>query len=120
VRQPDAASGPPAQPSGADDGTRAARQLVSRLAVVAVQGEQLRALCGELEAVLDQVRRDPRLQAPAATLAAVLAEVSGVARDIELVTETLGEGLQRRGGRRGPGEDGGAGDQTAVSVPRKA
>lgn len=96
---------------------RAARQMVARLALVAVQGEQLQMLCSELETVLALVRCDPRLQAPAATLAAVLAEVSGVARDIAVVTETLGHGLQQPGP---VGHGAGAAAQTAVSVPRKA
>lgn len=71
-----------------------ARQLMARLAVLAVQGEQLQALCDELEPLLRELRREPRFEPAAAVLAGTLQAVAGMARDIAGVTETLGRGLQ--------------------------
>ncbi|NRF67736.1 hypothetical protein HLB44_12135 [Aquincola sp. S2] len=70
------------------------RRIVARLAIVAVQGEQLQMMCDELEPLLRLLRQEPRLQPTAALLEATVETVSGVARDIAVVTETLGSGLQ--------------------------
>jgi ABC-type transporter Mla subunit MlaD len=75
------------------------RQLVSRLAVVAVQGEQLQALCDELEPLLRLLRREPQLAPAAEILAGAMKAVAGVAADIAHVTDTLGRSLQRTEGR---------------------
>jgi hypothetical protein len=90
------------------------RDLVSRLAVVAVQGEQLQALCDEMEPLLRVLRREPRLAPDAEILAGAMEAVAAVASDIARVTDTLGQSLQRAEGR---GRTGGA--QISVSVPRK-
>jgi hypothetical protein len=84
---------PDAMPGGPPD-VQAARRLVSRLAVVAVQGEQLQALCDELEPVVAAIGHHPHLRSTAAGLTAVLAEVTSIARDIALMTEALGHHVQ--------------------------
>ena len=73
---------------------QAAQRLVSRLAVIAVQDEQLQALCDELAPLVAAIALHPQLQPAAAALAAVLAEVTRVAQDIALSTEVLGSRLQ--------------------------
>ena len=92
----------------------AVRQLVARLAVVAVQGEQLQALCDEMEPLLHVLRREPQLAPHAEILAGAMKAVAAVASDIAHVTDTLGRSLQRAEGR---GRTDGL--QIAVSVPRK-
>lgn len=79
---------PPAGPLGPR------HQLVSRLAVVAVQGEQLQALCDELQPVLAALARHPELHSTATGLAAVLTKVNGVARDIAVTTDLLGRQVE--------------------------
>jgi ABC-type transporter Mla subunit MlaD len=86
---------PPAEGRGAD--SQVVRHMVTRLAVVAVQGEQLQALCDELEPLLHQLRREPQLEPAADILARTLEAVAGVAGDIARVTEALGQGLQQAG-----------------------
>lgn len=82
----------------------AARRLVSRLALVAVQGEQLQAMCDELRPMVQRIGEDPALLRSAELLACALEAVSGVARDIATVTDALGAGLQpARRGDRPPG-----------------
>jgi len=76
------------------EGTRATRRLVTRLAAVAVQGEHLQALCEELRPLVQRMQADPLLQPSAALLTSALESVGDVARDIALVTEALGAGLQ--------------------------
>ena len=76
-------------------GSQAVRELVSHLAVVAVQGEQLQALCDELEPLLRVLRREPQFAAAAEILAGSMEAVGGVARDIAHITEALGRCLQR-------------------------
>ena len=78
-------------------GVQAGQRLVSRLAVIAVQGEQLQALCDELAPLVTTIAHHPQLQPSAAALAAVLAEVARVAQDIALSTEMLGNRLQTSG-----------------------
>jgi len=85
----------PDEPRSAD--ARAARHLMARLAAVAVQGEQLQALCDELQPLLHQLRGQPQLEPAAQMLAGTLDAVAGVARDIACVTEALGRGLQTTG-----------------------
>ena len=75
----------------------ASQRLVSRLAVIAVQGEQLQQLCDELAPLVATIAHHPQLQPSAAALAAVLAEVARVAQDIALSTEMLGNRLQASG-----------------------
>lgn len=75
-------------------GVPASQRLVSRLAVIAVQGEQLQQLCDELAPLVATIAHHPQLQPSAAALAAVLAEVTRVAQDIALSTEMLGNRLQ--------------------------
>jgi hypothetical protein len=74
---------------------QAVRHLVTRLAVVAVQGEQLKALCEELEPLLCQLRREPQFAPAARIFAGTLETVAGVARDIADVTEAIGRSLQQ-------------------------
>ena len=82
----------------ADEGRNAdpqvVRHLVTRLAVVAVQGEQLQALCDELQPLLCQLRREPHFEPAAQVLAGTLEAVAGIANDIAAITEALGRGLQ--------------------------
>jgi hypothetical protein len=83
---------PDSLPAGRAD-AHATQRLVSRLAVIAVQGEQLQALCDELAPLVATIAHHPQLQPSAAALAAVLAEVTRVAQDIALSTEMLGSRL---------------------------
>ena len=100
------------EPRNAD--AQGVRQLVARLAVVAVQGEHLQALCDELEPLLRLLRREPQLEPAAQILAGTLEAVAGVASDIARITDTLGRTLQRPEGQGRTGSP-----QIAVSVPRK-
>ena len=86
------------------------RSLVSKLALVMVQGEQLQHLCSEMDPVLSRIRQDPQLAHNAEMLASALQAAVSVAEAIVVVAEVLAKGLQPPGidqrvvspGPRGP------------------
>ncbi|HSW08308.1 hypothetical protein [Aquabacterium sp.] len=75
----------------------ALRNLLSRLALVSVQGEQLQSLCDDLAPVIRAIRRDPQLAETAGLLASAVLAASGVARDIAVMADVLRDGLQPPG-----------------------
>lgn len=88
--------GLPAQP-GPQRSRDTLRGILSRLALVSVQGEQLQRLCDELAPVIRVIRQDPQLAEVAELLATALQEASSVAQATTETAEALGAGLQAPG-----------------------